>query len=239
MKQKRFLFENTIESNKSAAIIIDKLFDYFSDCNSFIDIGCGLGGWTLEFEKRGLKDFMAVDHPKTPIEKLMFLNKQNFCPIDLEKHLPNTQKFDFGICIEVLEHFNEKRAKRILDFITDSTDLVLFSAAVPNQKGVGHINEQRHTYWHKIFESKGFNFYDGFKPGLYKFQNQIKFFHLQNLFIYYRNSHSNKFEGLHNITSNEFELVSTKILNKPSSLLELVKEIPLSLIRSLKYRISK
>lgn len=239
MKQSDFLFENTVESKKSAAIIIEELWPFFDDCCSFVDLGCGMGGWSSVFERKGLDDFRMIDHPSLPVENLLINRKENFVPINLEDDLPQIYKCDLALCIEVLEHFDPERADRLLDFIVSCADLVLFSAAIPFQKGVGHINERRHGYWHAKFKERGFSFYDGFKPLLYKYESKISFYHIQNLFIYYRESQKHKFEGLCNISSEKFEIVSTEILNRPPSLSFLLFEIPKSLLRSIKYRFLK
>ncbi|MGE0931426.1 hypothetical protein [Peijinzhouia sedimentorum] len=187
----------------------------------------------------GILDFKMVDHPSLEASKLLVDNSKNFIPINLEKELPPKMMFDLAICIEVLEHFNLKRSLELHEYLTDSSDLILFSAAIPNQKGVGHINEQRHGFWHKEFEKKGFKFFDGFKTKLFKHENEIRFYHLQNLFLYYKESKSNAFRNVENITSSKFELVSTKILNRQPTLMGLIKEMPKSMKRSLIYRLKK
>jgi SAM-dependent methyltransferase len=239
MKQETFLFENTVNSSKSAEIIFSELWPYLKNSNSFIDLGCGMGAWSKELEKRGIVNFKMFDHPSLDPSQVLIKNKENFIPINLEKELPALSNVDLAICIEVLEHFKLNRALELLDFLTDSSDLILFSAAIPNQKGVGHINEQRHSFWHNEFNKKGFKFFDGFKSKLFKYENEIRFYHIQNLFIYYRESKSNLFDNRDNISSTKFELVSTRILNRAPSFKEVVLEIPKSIIRSFNYRFKK
>jgi hypothetical protein len=237
MKQVIFEFENTSNSLVSAKYIIDEIFQYFESSTSFIDYGCGLGAWASVFESKGIQKFKCFDHPTLPKEKLLIQNKENFFPMDLEYELPEISKVDFCICIEVLEHFSDTKGRDIINFLTSSSDLILFSAAIPNQKGVGHINEQRHNYWHNIFQSKGFMFYDGFKSELFKHENEIKFFHLQNMFIYYNDSNKHLFLGHHNVSSQRFELVARDIIEKPLGISDLFKELPKAFIRNIKLRI--
>lgn len=239
MRQDEFLFKNTSSSLDSADIIFDVIWEHFKEFRSFVDIGCGLGGWSSVLEKKGILKFKCYDHPSVSIEDLLIKNKENFIAIDLEKLIPIPEKFDLAICIEVLEHFNSNRGFKLIEYLSQCTDFILFSAAVPHQKGIGHINEQRHFYWHKLFAEYGYKYYDGFKPDLYQYEGQIKFYHIQNLFIYYRGTHEEKFIEKRNITSLRFEIVSRDILEKPLSLSDILRQVPLSIWNSLKFRFNK
>jgi hypothetical protein len=45
-------------------------------------------------------------------------------------------------------------------------DVVLFSAAVPNQGGEHHVNEQPPDYWRRQFAAHGYAAYDWLRPRL-------------------------------------------------------------------------
>jgi hypothetical protein len=214
MKQQEFLFAGTSGNAVSASLVYPHIAPLLNGLQSFIDLGGGMGAWSAMFEETGRLDFWLVDHPAIPVNELLIKRRENFVGLDLEKNLPPNHTFDFGICIEVLEHFSEKRALKILDYLCENCDLVLFSAAVPRQGGVGHINLQRHSYWHHHFSKRDFNWYDGFKHALLP-DKDIKYWIRQNLFIYYRPIHASRFAGLSNYTHPDFELVHTSILNKP------------------------
>jgi|688.fasta_scaffold548875_2 hypothetical protein len=238
MKQNEYLFYNTIESKNSAEIIVKTILPFFKKVNSFLDLGCGVGAWSKEFEKIGFSEFHMIDHPQLDIENLLVENKKNFIPVNLDTELPPSLKTDFTMCIEVLEHFKEERALQLLKYISETSDIVLFSAAVPNQKGVGHINEQNHSYWHNKFEELGYKMFDGFKPLLFNHNHVIKYFHIQNMFIYYKDESTIDFKGLTNISSKEFEIRSIELIEKKMNLGDLLNELPKSFARSFNKRLN-
>jgi hypothetical protein len=225
MQQDQYLFVNTIRNHNSAALVLDCLIQYFEKVQTVMDLGCGMGAWSKAMFERGFEEITLVDHPSLPRNKLLIHAKERFNAVDLDVSLPGPGNFDMIMCIEVLEHFKEKRALEILDFICCSTSLVLFSAAIPGQFGEGHINCQRHGYWHAQFERRGFAFYDGFKPNLLS-NDSINYWIRQNLFIYFKPSQAWRFTGLSNTTTSEFELVHQSILNRKMGIKEYLKMAP-------------
>jgi len=65
-------------------------------------------------------------------------------------------KLDLALCLEVAEHLPEHVAKALVKLLCVYSDTILFGAAIPNQGGTGHINEQWQTYWEKLFNENGF-----------------------------------------------------------------------------------
>lgn len=119
--------------------------------HSVIDIGCGLGEWAL-----GNPNYIGVDYG-IPKKKLLIPESQY-----IDHNLDSDQvtflagKFDLAICLEVGEHLPESRAMALVSLLCNKSDLVLFSAAIPNQGGTGHVNEQWQTYWADKFYANGF-----------------------------------------------------------------------------------
>jgi hypothetical protein len=225
MKQDKYLFMNTTQSDETAILVLDCLQHFISGVKSCIDLGCGLGSWSHSLLKHGIERVDMIDHPSLDKSLLKLNEKLNFYPVDLDKDLPPSSFYDLAVCIEVLEHFEESRAKVILEFLVKQADLILFSAAIPGQNGIGHINCKRHAYWHKLFKQHGFDFYDGVKPKLMK-NELINFWIRQNLFFYYKPNQSWRFEGLSNITTEEFEIIHRNILNKTPGIKEYLKLAP-------------
>ncbi len=214
MKQVNFQFADTSANLASAIEVIEVIWPWIADIGSFADLGGGMGSWSKALELKGISNFNLIDHPLTPVENILIENKSNFTPVDLELDLPVYEHYDLVICTEVFEHFSEKRALELLEWINASTDFILFSAAIPRQGGLGHVNLQRHAYWHEKFSNLGFSFFDGFKPEIISNQG-IKYWFRQNLFLYHRGKFTERFQNLSNITNPEFELVHKSILNKP------------------------
>lgn len=69
----------------------------------------------------------------------------------------NLPRFDLAICLEVAEHFPPWHSRKLLRLLTTVSDLIVFSAAHPNQGGTLHVNEQPAEYWVAKFEGYGFH----------------------------------------------------------------------------------
>ena len=61
--------------------------------------------------------------------------------------------------------------------------MILFSAAIPYQGGMGHINENWVEYWHEKFVKNHFHCFDIFRP---KFWNdpRVIWYYRQNCLLY-------------------------------------------------------
>ena len=71
---------------------------------------------------------------------------------------------DLAVSLEVAEHLSEKRAPSFIDDLCTASSCVLFGAAIPEQEGVGHLNEKWPSYWTKLFEKRGYEPYDVVRP---------------------------------------------------------------------------
>jgi hypothetical protein len=60
----------------------------------------------------------------------------------------------------VAEHLPASTSGDLIKGLTAHSDIVLFSAAVPGQGGIDHINEHPLQYWREIFESLGYQPFD-------------------------------------------------------------------------------
>jgi len=238
MKQSNFEFYNTDKSYQSAKRILNSILPLLGEISSFQDVGSGVGAWSKVLEDLGHKDFKLYDHPSINPDRLLVISKNSFVPIDLDNYLPEIKKFDLSICIEVLEHFEESRALALLNYLTECSDIIIFSAAVPFQKGNGHCNEKNHTYWHGKFRARGFVFFDGFKRNFLNEEiDKESFFYLQNSFLYFR-SDKFSFPIENNISSEFFEIRSVYLLNKVHTISDSLKILKNAIITSLKAKLS-
>ena len=219
------MFLHTTRSKACAEKVVNVLWPFLNNARSFLDLGCGVGSWSAALEQKGINHFVMVDHPALQKEALLVRQKDIFQPVNLDTDLPAPGRYDLALCIEVLEHFTAERALEIFHFLSSQSDLVLFSAAVPGQHGKGHINCRRHAYWHQQFAAQGFDYYDGFKPQLFGMED-VHYWIQQNLFLYYRPSKANLFEGLQNITHPDLELVHQHILQRKMGIWEYLKMAP-------------
>ena len=135
-------------SRRSAEIIIPEVLNLYP-VQSACDVGCGVGAWVSVLLSCGV-DAVGMDGAYVNPE-LLQIPKERFVAADLRKPLPKDRQFDLAISLEVAEHMEEAYAAQFVDSLTGIAPVVLFSAAIPLQKGLGHVNEQWQQYWVGLF----------------------------------------------------------------------------------------
>jgi len=121
---------------------------------SVLDVGCGIGTWLSVFQEQGIEDIFGVDGGWVEPEKLE-IPPNKFLSIDLQNPLQLDRQFDLVMSLEVAEHLPEEAAEQFVNSIVSHGKTFLFSAAIPFQGGVNHINEQWPEYWIKLFQERG------------------------------------------------------------------------------------
>ena len=83
--------------------------------------------------------------------------------------------------------------------ITGLSDFVLFSAAIPDQGGMGHINEKWPTYWISLFEDRDYVCIDAIRKNIWN-DDSIPWWYRQNalLFASKKRVSELKFKSSHN-----------------------------------------
>jgi hypothetical protein len=122
---------------------------------SVIDWGCGRGAWLSVAKEMWSSKVLGIDGEWVTDS---LLSQDEFASHDLANEIIgiNESKFDLAISLEVAEHLPYHSADLFVENIARSSDRILFSAAIPGQKGVGHINEQWPSFWIQKFEQHGF-----------------------------------------------------------------------------------
>ena len=131
---------------------------------SVVDFGCGLGQWLGIAKQLGVKEVLGVENwaPK----ELIVLEKREILRQDISEKVVLPHKFDLAMCIEAAEHIPDSASSVLVDSLTDASDIVLFSAAIPLQGGgmvESHINEQWLSYWVEKFARKDYCLFDGIR----------------------------------------------------------------------------
>ena len=119
---------------------------------SVIDVGCGVGAFLAEFSRFGVSDFLGVDGSWVPVGSLS-ISPDRFRALNLEQPLQIGRRFDLVICLEVAEHLEKISSDSIVKSLVNLAPVVLFSAAVPGQTGVNHLNCQWPDYWARKFRA--------------------------------------------------------------------------------------
>lgn len=184
-------FYNQISSGslRSAKIIVPMIVELVKP-KSVVDVGCGRGEFLSVFWNLGIKDILGIDGDHVDKNKLL-IPKEFFLPWDLEKPLKIDRQFDLAISLEVAEHLSPTSAEIFVTTLTELAPVVLFSAAIPFQGGVRHINEQWPEYWVKLFEKKSFVPIDYLRWQIWNIQD-IEVWYRQNVLLFVNKSYINK-----------------------------------------------
>jgi len=160
---------------------------------SVVDVGCGNADFLASFLRRGIEDIQGVDLPIDP--KLLRIPADRFTPHDLTKPFKAPRQYDLVVSLEVGEHLPESAADVLVDTCVGLGDIVVFSAAVPEQAGFRHINLQWQDYWAEKFRARGFVAVDCLRDRMWK-DDGIPFFYRQNVLMYVREASLPKYTVL-------------------------------------------
>lgn len=176
---------NAAMGDNSAAVIVPLVLQLVQP-KSIVDLGCSSGVWLKKFSEAGISDFMGLDGEWVDIGQLR-IPRDKFQRTDLSKPVRLGRRFDMAMSLEVAEHLPEQSAEDFVESLTKLAPVVLFSAAMPGQGGVCHINEQWADYWVEKFERRGFEVFDPIRPLIWN-QPQIAAHYVQNTLLFVERS---------------------------------------------------
>jgi SAM-dependent methyltransferase len=180
----RPFYEYLQRNSQSSANVIVPLVLELIRAKEVIDFGCGTGEWLSVFKKYGVEDIWGVDGSWVD-RKLLQIPEERFIPFDVRKPFQMVRQFDLVVSLEVAEHLPQESAATFVDSLTKLGPIILFSAAIPGQGGVHHINEQWPEYWAEHFQHKGYVAIDCLRRKIWE-HSAVKYFYSQNMFIYAR-----------------------------------------------------
>lgn len=216
----RFYRKRSMAVLESARNIVPLLVELVNPA-SVVDVGCARGEFLSVFIEHGIKDILGIDGPWIAKENLL-IPEANFIGIDISKPFLLNRKFDLVLCLEVAEHLPRECAITLIENLTHLGDIILFSAAVPLQNGIGHLNEQWPAYWRKIFNMKNYKAVDCLRGRLWEMEN-INFCYAQNSIFYIRKDCPIKSDFLQKISDNKEDKVFAII--HPRLYLEKAKKV--------------
>lgn len=150
--------------------------------DSVVDIGCGNGAWLAEFGRLGVKTLLGVDGDYVDRGSLR-VDPHQFVAHDLSTPFACDRRFDLALSLEVAEHLAGDFADVFVKQLTELAPVVLFSAALPFQGGVGHVNEQWPGYWAERFAGLGYLPADCVRPRIWA-DPDVDFWYAQNALLY-------------------------------------------------------
>lgn len=163
----------------SAEIVVPLVLDLLP-IKTVCDIGCGTGAWLTVFQLHGA-DILGVDGAYA--QSTLRIPAKNFHAHDLRSPFTGDRRFDLAMSLEVAEHLPVSCAQPFVQSLTALAPVVLFSAAIPGQGGVNHINEQWQGYWAKLFAGHGYVAIDCLRPLIWN-DERVMWWYRQNIFIY-------------------------------------------------------
>lgn len=168
-------------SSKSAKVIVPILIELLKPV-SVVDLGCGDGSWLREFIDQGISEVLGIDVGILDPQSLQ-IPIPNYLQHDLRFQLNITKKYDLAMSLEVAEHIPIEFAKHFVDQLTQLSDKILFSSAIPLQPGEYHINPQWQDWWANLFKEKGYTVFDIIRPKIWD-NKQVDWWYAQDTLIY-------------------------------------------------------
>jgi len=170
--------------NRFAATAVANILERWLQPRSVLDLGCGTGVWLHGFAAGGLRQVLGVEFEQYDPADLQ-IDPSLILQADLGQRLDLHRSFDLVICLEVAEHLESQVAAMVVENCVRHSDVVLFSAALPGQRGLRHVNEQRPEYWAALFRQHDYLALDLIRPLIWD-DAQIPAWYRQNILLFVR-----------------------------------------------------
>lgn len=178
-----YIHDPVIHNKQAAYEVVPLLMDIFAP-RTVIDVGCGTGTWLSVFKEKGVSSSLGIDGNYIDT-KLLQIDIQDFLAVDLRRSFSIQRKFDLVISLEVAEHLPSESANAFIESLTNLGNVIIFSAAIPEQGGQNHINEQWPNYWEEKFRLSGFIPVDILRFKIWQ-NTAVEWWYRQNILIYIR-----------------------------------------------------
>lgn len=119
-----------------------------------LDYGAGVGNLLQAFLEVGVSAIGYEPHEAWPT--LHPVIPSELSHLYLWHWSPPARKYDLATCLEVAEHVPKEEETLLVERLTDSSDRVFFSSAIPGQGGTGHIHETENAHWDILFQKYDF-----------------------------------------------------------------------------------
>jgi hypothetical protein len=176
----------TESSAASARVIVPEIVALLNPA-SVVDVGCGEGVWLAVFHEHGVERTVGIDGDHVKKDRL-HIPPSSFLVRDLSKAFAIPETFSLVVSLEVAEHLPKGCAETFVNSLTALGKAVLFSAAVPYQAGIHHVNLQWQDYWADLFAARGFVAVDAIRPIVWR-NESVSFFYRQNMLLFVEENH--------------------------------------------------
>lgn len=191
-------------SLKSAREILCEIKKIFPQIQSVVDVGCGVGTWLKAWKEINENmTILGLDGNKVT-QSYSFLKSNEYQQVDLTDNVSSIIKnlnlggggYDLVQSLEVAEHLDKQYSKNFVTLLTSLSKIILFSAAIPYQGGVHHVNEQPPKYWADLFMDHDYFCFDILRDCLWNNTN-IDYWYRQNILLFI---HKDKIDELENLS---------------------------------------
>jgi len=134
------------------------------DIRSVVDFGCGQGAWLSIWATSGA-EIHRLDGDYVNRAGLL-IPATNFQAADLARPIQLERRFDLVQSLEVAEHLPPDCSEAFIATLVSHASCVLFSAAVPGQGGMHHVNERPLEYWRALFRKHRYVLVDCVRPAV-------------------------------------------------------------------------
>jgi len=176
-----FFKEQKQRSRRAAELVLPELLSLIT-VKSVVDFGCGIGTWLSVFKTLGVDRIKGLDGFGGRTSQLQ-IDRDQFQEADLSKPIDLGQTYDLAMSLEVAEHLPFESSELFVETLCRHSDMILFSAAIPRQDGVGHINEQWQEFWAELFVDRGYVPCLGIRERIWS-QDGIPSYYKQNMILY-------------------------------------------------------
>jgi hypothetical protein len=194
-------------SHRAAERVVPTILAITGPVRSVVDVGGGDGGWLRVFQQHGVEEVLLIDCPE--VEPHLVIDRRYLEPCDLSRDLPAPRRFDLALCLECAEHLPAHRAVPLVEWLTKSADIVVFSAAIPGQGGKGHIHLRFPDFWNELFARRGYRRHDVLRPRIVA-DRAVAWWYRQNTFVF-ASSGAKLLSGQTEFLPNEFYLIHKDI----------------------------
>lgn len=228
------------DSKASARKVLPLVVEAVGPVGSVLDVGCGVGSWLSAWQELGADDVLGVDGPYVTRNEL-FIDPDRFVAADLTQPYDPGRRFDLTMSVEVAEHLDERYADLFVATLCGSSDIVLFSAAVPGQGGTHHVNERWPSYWQPKFAAHGFEVFDVLRGRIWR-DPDIEICYRQNVLLYARGAAADRLRT--DIPAGPLDLLHPEawewrlrdVENQRPTLRQLVSDLPRAARAAAEYR---
>lgn len=181
-----FYNNQAMGSYNSATVVISVLERLGIKPKSVFDLGCGVGTWLKAFKDNDNETLILGVDANLIKDEHLWVPRSNILIADFEEEVPKGIEgpFDLAVCLECLEHISQENSIKLVSFLCQLSDTILFSAAIPGQTGENHINCHPLSFWVKVFNERGYDCFDLVRPELLNKSEFVEPWYLQNILIF-------------------------------------------------------